>query len=162
MKNFLNDLTKVRGLRNNNPGNLIKTAIDWQGKITKSADAKFEQFQNLTFGIRACLKDIIHDINKGKNTVRKLISEYAPPNENNTNAYIASVASSLGVGADSVLKSINASFLLKVARAIFKVELGSQHVLVEDSDIKAAIKLLGNVSTDKLTVSTETNFFFLT
>lgn len=158
-KSFLNNHT-VRGLRNNNPGNLIYTAIAWQGKIPKpqSKDSKFEQFIDLKHGIRAMLKDVINDINKGKNTVTKLINEYAPPTENNTKAYIQTVAKSIGVDALEPLKTINNAFLLSLSRAIFKVELGTAHTQITDSDINDAIQSLGQVSTNVLTVTIKKNY----
>jgi hypothetical protein len=161
MKTNLNN-HRVRGLRNNNPGNLVRTKIAWKGKLTasKNTDTKFEQFENLEFGIMAQLKDLIHDINKGKNNVRALISEYAPANENNTQAYIASVCKTIGVTATQKLTSINEQFLLKLARAIYKVELGTSHTDISDNDILGAIKKLGNVSTAILKVEINPNFFF--
>lgn len=161
MKTFLNN-HRVRGLRNNNPGNLIITNIGWQGKLsaTQRTDSKFEQFSTLQFGIRAQLKDLIHDINKGKNNVRALISEYAPTNENNTKAYIDSVCKTIGVTATQKLTQINEQFLVKLARAIYKVELGNSHTDVSDNDILGAIKSLGNVSTATLKVEINPNFFF--
>lgn len=153
-KSFLNNHS-VRGLRNNNPGNLIRTNNAWQGKISysQSTDEKFEQFENVHFGIRAMLKDLINDINKGKNTVKSLISEYAPRTENNTDAYIASVAKTLGVSPTQRLTEINSAFLLKLSRAILKVELGKANTEVKDSDIAKALTMLGDVSTAKLKVT---------
>lgn len=159
IKSFLNK-HKVRGLRNNNPGNLIHTSIPWQGKLQNSTDSRFEQFLTLGFGIRAMLKDLIHDINSGENTITKLIHQYAPPSENNTSAYIESVSMSTGIAPNAVLKKIDANFLQRIARAIFKVELGKAHTEVTDTDIFSAIKTLGNVSTKSLTVLTDVNFFF--
>lgn len=159
MDSFLNN-HNVRGLRNNNPGNLIRTNIAWQGKIphAQNPDTKFEQFINLTYGVRAMLKDLINDISKGKNTVRKLISEYAPPSENNTLAYVNSVAKTLGVSVDDKLTQINGKFLLGLARAIMMVELGKSHTLVTDKHILEAIKSLGDVSTANLKVDTNNGF----
>jgi len=146
----------TRGIRNNNPGNLILTTIGWQGKIPfpQNTDGKFEQFATMEYGIRAMLKDLINDIGKGKNTVRKLIHEYAPAFENNTTAYINSVAKSLGVAPDAKLTRINGAFLLLLARAIIKVENGSDHTKITDSTIKKAIKMLGDASTPKVEVDT--------
>ena len=79
-----------RGIRNNNPGNLVKTSIQWKGKV-KGSDSRFETFANIYYGVRAAGLDLIADIKKGKNTIRKLITEYAPPNENDTTAYINKV-----------------------------------------------------------------------
>jgi hypothetical protein len=152
-KSYLN-AHKVRGLRNNNPGNLIRTSQAWQGKIPfpQSKDAKFEQFTELKFGLRAMLKDLIHDINKGKNTVNALISEYAPSVENDTKAYILKVCKTLGVKPTDKLTTVNSSFLIMLVRAICKVELGSSHSLITDNDINDALQLLGEVSTAQLKV----------
>lgn len=153
MSSFLNNHS-VRGLRNNNPGNLIRTANAWQGKIPykDSKDTKFEQFIDIKHGIRAMLKDLINDINKGKNTVKKLIYEYAPPNENNTQAYIDSVCKSIGVTQDQVITKVNNEFLRLLSRAIMKVELGASHTLITDSDINDAFKILGDASLKNVVV----------
>lgn len=154
-KSFLNNPNVALGLRNNNPGNLRTTNIAWQGKIPLSQNTGkgFEQFENVYWGLRAMFKDLINDINKGKNTVKLLITEYAPPSENNTNAYINSVAATLGVSPTQRLTEINSTFLLKLARAILKVELGTQHTKLTDSDIIKAITMLGDVSTSTLKVT---------
>ncbi|MBB4803908.1 hypothetical protein HNP37_003988 [Flavobacterium nitrogenifigens] len=142
-------------MRNNNPGNLIRTSIAWQGKIPHSAntDKNFEQFENVHFGLRAMLKDLINDINKGKNTVKLLITEYAPPSENDTKAYINSVAKTLGVSPTQKLTEINSKFLINLVRAILQVELGKDHTLITDSDIVKSITMLGDVSTPILKVT---------
>lgn len=155
-KSFLNNPKVALGLRNNNPGNLIRTNIAWQGKIphSKNTDPRFEQFENVHFGLRAMLKDLINDINKGKNTVKLLITEYAPPSENDTKAYINSVAKTLGVSPTQKLTEINSKFLINLVRAILQVELGkTDHKLITDSDIVKAITMLGDVSTPILKVN---------
>ena len=152
-KSFLNN-HKIRGLRNNNPGNLVRTSLAWQGKIPfpESKDLKFEQFSEIKYGLRAMLKDVIHDINKGKNTVSALITEYAPSVENDTKGYILKVCKTLGVQPNEKLSTINSSFLVLLIRAICKVELGKDHSLISDSDINEALQLLGDVSTPNLKV----------
>lgn len=144
----------TRGIRNNNPGNLIITSNAWTGKlpVKQNTDGKFEQFTSMEYGIRAMLKDVIHDINKGKNTVRKLISEYAPPSENNTAQYIKDVCQSIGTTADAKITVINATFLTLISKAIIKKENGTDANKVSDSQIKKAINMLGNVSTEVLKV----------
>jgi len=88
-----------RGIRNNNPGNLIYTNINWTGKLPKdqNKDRRFEMFMAPEYGIRAMIKDLKHDIEKGKNTVPSLIAEYAPKFENNTSAYIQTICKDLKV-----------------------------------------------------------------
>lgn len=158
-KSFLNNHA-VRGLRNNNPGNLIRTKNAWQGKIPfpQSKDTKFEQFTEIKWGLRAMLKDLIHDINKGKNTVTKLINEYAPKSENKTDAYIARVCNSIGVKPNDIITAINNDFLILLVRAILQVELGGAHTEVKDSDIQEALELLGDVSTTSLKVTIKKNW----
>jgi hypothetical protein len=150
-------MQKSRGIRNNNPGNLKLTGINWQGKIPKSKNTDenhlFEQFTTMSYGIRAMLRDIVHDIDKGKNTIRKLISEFAPIDENNTERYIQVVSSSLGFHADSPIKSIDNDYLFRLAKAIIKHENGVSSVYVKDSDIKSAIKNLGKFETKNLNVT---------
>jgi hypothetical protein len=159
MKSYLNN-HKVRGLRNNNPFNLKRSVARWQGKLNQTMDLTFEQFADLRMGIRAGLKNVITHINRGENTIRKLITTYAPPSENDTLAYINAVCSTLGIAADTKLTHIDARFLMSISRAIFKVELGNAQKDVSDDDILVAIQALGNVTTPLLTVSTETEFFF--
>lgn len=159
-KSFLNN-HKVRGLRNNNPGNLIRTSSAWKGKIPfpQSKDLKMEQFTSVVFGLRAMYKDLINDINKGKNTVKKLIYEYAPPNENDTMNYVNQVCKSIGVQPDQVITKVNNEFLLLLGRAIIKVELGSDHKLISESDLSAALDIIGDVTTSKLKVEIKKSVF---
>ncbi len=156
MATFLNN-HKVRGLRNNNPGNLIRTNLAWQGKIPfpQSKDSKFEQFTTIEAGIRAMFKDLINDINKGKNTITNLIHEYAPPHENNTTAYINAVSKSVGVQPNQVITSVNTAFLLAIGRAILKVELGTSHTDVTDTMLKNGIQLLGDYKLSNVSVTTK-------
>lgn len=146
----------ARGIRNNNPGNLIITKDAWQGLIplSKNTDGKFQQFTTMEYGIRAMFKDLVNDINKGKNTVRKLITEYAPPNENNTGQYIKDVCNSIGVTPDQKITSVNQKFLLMLGKAIIKKENAPDHTKVSDSQIIKGMKMMGEVSSQVLKVST--------
>jgi hypothetical protein len=101
----MKEVTLPRGIRNNNPGNLVKTSIPWQGKVPHSQnnDSRFEQFVSMAYGVRAMMLDVINDINKGLNTIQKLVYEYAPPHENDTQAYINSVVKQSGIGKEDLL-----------------------------------------------------------
>lgn len=118
--------SKSRGIRNNNPGNLVKTKDAWKGKVphANNTDGRFEQFISPEYGIRAMFIDIKGDINKRKqNTIRKLITSYAPKFENNTAAYIAVVSKAIGKGADTVL---TANDYFPLIKAIIQHENGVQ------------------------------------
>lgn len=135
-----------RGYRNNNPGNLDKTRIAWKGKVphSRNDDGRFEQFEEFEglpghiWGIRAAYMDIRGDVLKdGLNTVRKLISTYAPPHENNTAAYIAAVAKAIGKSADAVLTVAD---LKPALLAIFRHENNGK-MPYPSADIDKAISL---------------------
>ena len=127
MASYLGRADLPRGLRNNNPGNLIKTSIPWVGKITPGTDARFEQFTSLEDGTRAMLMDIINDITKdGKDTIKKLINEYAPAHENNTAAYITQVSTATGLGPDEKIV-LSDTFLRNIAQVINQVENGVKY-----------------------------------
>lgn len=152
-KSFLNNANYNRGLRNNNPGNLIYTTIPWDGKIpyaqNKDYDGqptnikrKFEQFVDLKHGIRALMRDIVNDINKGQNTVHSFISAYAPKTENNTAAYISSVAQSLLLSPFAVIE-LTEDNVITLAKAIVKMEIGANDArLVTEQDYSDALAIL--------------------
>lgn len=140
-KSFLNDTSKSLGLRNNNPGNLVKTNIDWLGKIPldRNTDARFEQFYELRYGIRALMRDIYTDYRRGSNTVRKLISEFAPAFENNTESYINTVIGKIGM---DLIPQMDIDTLTAIAKAIVSVENGSDARYITDQDYQDAVAIL--------------------
>ena len=118
-----------RGIRNNNPGNLVITTIPWKGKIPKDSntDGKFEQFDTMINGIRAMMKDVIHDIRGGKNTIEKLFAEYAPKEENDLEAYIKAVCKETGLVRHEIL-TISKDIICFIAKAISKHENGGYFI----------------------------------
>lgn len=148
---YLNNSSLPRGFRNNNPGNLIRTSIAWEGKIphAQNTDSRFEQFKELRWGIRALYRDIISDYKKGLTTVTALISEFAPAFENNTAAYIGNVISSVG---GDFIPELTEQKLVLIAKAIVRVENGSQYVqLASDKDYNDALAILGITLKKKVT-----------
>lgn len=141
--NYLNNKLYPLGVRNHNPGNIVKSSAQWPGKIVPSAHPRFEQFETMDDGIFACVQLLCNYVaKKGKNTIRKIISTYAPPNENNTAAYIAAVSKASGMGPDQPITQITGQLLQAMARQIFKVENGVYHSVISDEQIKAAIARL--------------------
>jgi hypothetical protein len=128
-----------RGIRNNNPGNLTKTSIKWKGKVphSENTDSRFEQFRDtngvegIVWGIRAMIMDIRSDIVKKKqDTIRKLITSYAPSFENNTIAYINAVAKRTGIDADErLIPDINT--LSRITEAISFHENGGSYITMD-------------------------------
>src|SRR5215472_12752081 len=86
-----------RGLRDNNPGDLESPpGSAWLGTVGQ--DGPFVVFADTTWGLRALARDLQTKIAKdGYDTIETLINVYAPPSENDTQAYIANVSSSTGI-----------------------------------------------------------------
>lgn len=96
---FTADPKAPRGIRNNNPGNLQQSDVEWQGKVA-STDLRYESFATPEAGIRALALNAQHLQANGAQSVTDLISKWSPAAENGkagTEAYIADVAKSMGV-----------------------------------------------------------------
>ena len=116
----------ARGIRNNNPGN-IRHGEKWEGLSDKQTDSSFCIFVSPEYGIRALAKVLLTYYKKYQlNTVKKIISRYAPPNENETESYIKSVANQLGVASDEVIDLSSVAVLAVLLRAIIRHENGEQ------------------------------------
>ncbi|KRP97468.1 structural protein [Pseudomonas lactis] len=97
-----------RGIRNFNPGNIRHAkGVRWQGMAVAQSDTEFVQFTAPRWGIRAIARVLItyQDKRLAKDgsridTVREFVERWAPPSENDTNAYTVSVARSLGLHPD--------------------------------------------------------------
>lgn len=111
----------TRGMRNNNPGNIRYGAFARsRGAIGQDAQG-FAIFPSMEAGEAATRSLLGSYFSRGHDTVRKVISRYAPSSENNTDAYINAVTKRLGVGADDRL---NASHINSLASSIFRHENG--------------------------------------
>jgi len=119
----------VRGLRNNNPFNMVKTSIAWQGKVIGN-DSRFETFATVEQGIRAGIIDIVGDMaKKGQNTLTKLFEAFAPRFENDTTAYINYVSQVSGIEPNAPLlinNQIDAGSLAKIVQGIINKENGTE------------------------------------
>lgn len=115
--------TKPRGIRNNNPGNIRKNNIEWQGMSAEQLDPEFVQFIAPEYGFRAMAKLLRGYQSKyGLKTIRELVNRWAPTIENNTSAYVDSVAKETGINADMPI-SVDAH-LPELLRAITRHENG--------------------------------------
>jgi hypothetical protein len=101
----MSDQVKLpRGIRNNNPGNIRHSPAKWQGMSLEQPDKAFVKFDEPFSGIRALAKLLLNYQRKhGLSTPREIINRWAPPKENNTNAYVNAVAHAQGVHPDTRL-----------------------------------------------------------
>lgn len=130
-----------RGIRNNNPGNIEKSATPWQGKV-QGTDPRFETFDTPLNGIRALAKNIMAKKGRARN-IRELITIWAPPSENDTEAYIRMVAAHTGIGSNVAIDLTNATVLNKLTAAIIQHENGQQPYAPDL--IAKAVRLAGGV-----------------
>ena len=140
-KSFLGDMSKPRGIRNNNPGNLKISSSEWKGKIPvqNNTDGTFEQFQNWYYGIRAMWRLISNYIQSGNNTIAKIVGKYAPTSENNTNTYINYVSSFTGINPN---ENLTGRDLYPVIDAMSRLENGTQlGQVISVDDYKKAIAI---------------------
>ena len=92
-----------RGLRNNNPLNIRHSADRWQGARINQTDKAFVQFTSMAYGYRAVWKILdtycLTFKKEGKAyNVRNIIGRWAPPTENDTDAYVRAVVKLSGLG----------------------------------------------------------------
>lgn len=101
----------ARGLRNNNPLNIIKTKNTvWLGQTNTGTEQTFCQFSSMAFGLRAALKLLRTYYTKyGCVTLRQIIRRWAPETENKTEAYIQTVCRMVGRLPDSPLPPMSRS-----------------------------------------------------
>ena len=113
-----------RGIRNNNPGN-IRHGANWLGLNPngRNIDSAFCVFESPVLGIRALAKVLINYKKiHGLNTVRQIVSRYAPPNENQTAAYIQTVAKQLEVYPDTKIDIEKRGVLTVFIKAVIRME----------------------------------------
>ena len=116
-----------RGIRNNNPGNIRRNGDPWQGLAERQGDVEFFTFKSPIYGIRALARTLITYQDKYElRSIRKIISRWAPPRENNTNAYVRAVAADAGLDADQILDIHRFDHLLPLTKAIIRHENGHQ------------------------------------
>ena len=77
-------------------------------------------------------------INDNLNTVRGLVSSWAPPSENDTAGYIAGVAKDTGYGADQKLDMHNPEVMRKVIAAMAKRETSA----LPEATIRAGVNMV--------------------
>ena len=135
--------SKVRGIRNNNPGNLqyrnqpgAKLEVLPPGSTGKPRFAHYNTQAEGLYGMAAQLQRNIAGLNKmakgpdgkpaGKmNTISSLMYSYAPPSENDTKKYIAFVSKETGLGPHDLIDPKDPRVMASLMRAMIIKENGS-------------------------------------
>lgn len=114
-----------RGLRNHNPLNIRLSATRWQGMAEKQTDKAFVQFVSNAYGYRAAFVTLkTYQTKHGLRTIAQMIGRWAPPNENNTAAYVRRVAAGTGLDKNAHLPYTNKELMVKMVMAMTAVENG--------------------------------------
>lgn len=127
--------TLPRGLRNNNPLNIRISTDRFVGEVQPSKDKAFKQFDTMAHGYRAAFRVIRTYINNYKcDTIRKIISRWAPATENDTLAYVMTVSSRSGISPDALISASNREEMIRIVAAMSYVENGVEADRVEVLD----------------------------
>lgn len=133
----------TRGERNNNFGN-IRHGAKWQGLSPEQPDKDFCTFISPEYGIRAMGMVLLTYYGTYKlRTIDGIIRRWAPPSENNTDAYIESVCVRCNKSRDSDLHLTRMYDMLPLVRSIIFHENGK--AWCTDEQIEAGLKLAGVV-----------------
>ena len=130
----------ARGIRNHNPGNIDfnQAQFDrdkWVGEVglEDHRNPRFTTFSEPVFGIRAMAKILLTyyrlrkaDDGSAIDTVQEIIDRWAPPSENNTDAYATHVRKALGVEPGEILDVSDPDILADLCALIISHENGQQ------------------------------------
>ena len=133
------------GYKGCNPLNVRASSDKWRGSLGQS-DNGYVIFSTPMDGIRAAATVIKNYGTKyGINTVRDIVSRYAPASENPTDDYIANVCKGTGYQPDEKLDTKNPEVLKKLVTAMMRQEIGD--VPYSEETINEGVqRALGNVT----------------
>lgn len=133
---YIGDALTPRGIRNNNPGNVERSGIQWQGSIPAAQvpqllgvdyDPTFEQFTAPSYGVRAIGHILLSKQSRGLTTVDAIIRDYSKTDQE---PYIRNVAQALDVDPQ---QDIDVGAVLPAfAAAIIQQENGQQPYELSD------------------------------
>ena len=121
-----------RGIRNCNPLNIRRSKDQWKGLLPVQNDKSFYQFKAMEWGYRAAFRLLrTYRVKYKRTSVRTIIERWAPPNENNTQAYINRVCQEMEVPPHFILnigslQDDDAYWACELVRAMALVENGER------------------------------------
>lgn len=114
-----------RGIRNANPGNIRRVdGVKWVGQSSTITDPAFVTFIDPRYGIRAMVRILRSYQRQGIRTIHDAINRWAPPNENNSDAYVAAVCKECKVQPSTLI--VIDEHLPEIVKAIIRHENGQQ------------------------------------
>lgn len=129
---------KTRGARNHNPLN-IRIGNSWLGEVNHPTESEFEQFVSDKYGLRAGFIILRRYIRRyHKDTIRKIISTWAPACENPTDMYIGYVSHASVVDPDAIIDFDDVDTMVSIVKAMSYYE---SHVELTREEVLAAYKM---------------------
>lgn len=139
--------TGPRSWRNRNPGNVrpVPPPDKWLGQVgvDNAPGGPFSIFRDDAHGFRAVCRVLMRYQARGQTSVRAMLYTYAPPSENKTESYIASVAEALGVKPSEPVDIQDPRVMRELLRAIARVEGGAQCPAWDEAAITEGMRLAG-------------------
>jgi hypothetical protein len=106
----------------------VRPGSPWEGLANppqvETKSGNFCNFVSPVYGFRAAFKIYKTKADRGITTLRALITEWAPPSENDTEKYIARVSKRTGFGPDDKINLIGWTASSAICRAQCEVESG--------------------------------------
>ena len=111
-----------RGIRNNNPGNIILSSQSFRGEIP-STDQKYKQFMDMKSGLRAIFKILNTYFNNGYDTNRKIAFRWSNESGKKLENYIEVLGKYNGKDPDTQL-NFNIETMMNLVQGIVMAENG--------------------------------------
>lgn len=144
----------IRGVRNNNPGNIESNRFTEQYGGYIGSDGRFAIFKSPEDGVRAMDRLLnVYDSKYGLNTISGIINRWAPAGENQPNKYANFVSEQSGIDRNKVLDPNDKEERAKIIRAMIIQENGFDALKVYEDRILPALN--GETSTDTVTIEDE-------
>lgn len=120
--------SNVRSIRNNNPGNIDRNNTQWQGMAEEQTDSRFVTFESPEMGVRAMARTLnTYNTRYGLDNIAGMVSRWAPPTENDTQAYIRFVSEKTGIPSDrKITLQDNPEEMKRVISAMIEMEGGQE------------------------------------
>lgn len=120
----------ARGIRNNNPLNIIHSKAVWQGQSPTQTDPNFVQFLSMEYGIRAAVRLLRAYNRRGVVTLADIVKRWCP--DETAESYIANVCRLTGMPRHQVIDINHETQVISLLDAMIKVECAGYEV---DKDI---------------------------
>ncbi len=126
-----------RGIRNNNPGNIVFNAANaWAGQV--GSDGTFSKFDGMWSGIRAMIV-LLRNYCKLYNlcTISQIAGRWAPAPANNPTTYANTISSVSGIGVNATLDLNDYATVARIVRGIAVAENGMVALsVIGDNEIR--------------------------